>query len=157
MILGMVDEFKAIKLEKSNIKLQVWDTAGQEKYRSMTRKFYQNCDAVILIYDVCNQESYDSIKNWMKDIQDNSNKKVLKVLLGNKIDNTQNRVISKEDGYRLAKSFEVDYYEASVKYDINITEPIMRLFKEIYSNKSNDRIDTFKLGDKVKKRGKCCK
>ena len=151
----MDKEYKFVKLNDTIIKLQIWDTAGQERYRSMTRRSYQNADAVLLLYDVTSKDSFNSIHNWIKDIKTNSREEVVMLLLGNKIDSNE-RVMMKEDGEKLASSYNTSYFECSVKYDINVTESIIYLVQEIFQKgeiKKNILLEDKKL--KKEKKG-CC-
>lgn len=94
---------------------QVWDTAGQERFRCITRNYYHGANGILLVFDVTNRESFDKIHTWMKEINENTHDSVPILLMGNKIDQDK-RVVSKEEGQKLAKMYEnVTYVETSAK------------------------------------------
>ena len=117
-----VDFFiKYIKISGKIIKLQIWDTAGSDRYRSITKAYYKGAKIIFLVYDVTNLNSFKNIKNWMKDIEDFKKEKVYIVLVGNKCDSLD-RVITEEEGINLAKEYKIDFLETSAKNDKNIFE-----------------------------------
>ena len=117
-----VDFFiKYIKISGKIIKLQMWDTAGADRFRSITKSYYRGSNIICLVYDVTNLNSFKNIKNWMKDIEDFKKEKVYIVLVGNKCDSLD-RVITEEEGINLAKEHNIDFLETSAKNDKNIFE-----------------------------------
>ncbi|XP_012866900.1 PREDICTED: ras-related protein Rab-26 isoform X2 [Dipodomys ordii] len=85
------------------VKLQIWDTAGQERFRSVTHAYYRDAHALLLLYDVTNKASFDNIQAWLTEIQEYAQHDVVLMLLGNKVDSAQERVVRREDGEKLAK------------------------------------------------------
>ena len=112
---------REIKISGKIIKLQIWDTAGSDRYRSITKAYYKGAKIIFLVYDVTNLNSFKNIKNWMKDIEDFKKEKVSIVLVGNKCDSLD-RVITEEEGINLAKEYKIDFLETSAKNDKNIFE-----------------------------------
>lgn len=76
------------------LKLQIWDTAGQEQFRSITRSYFRNVDAVVLVYDITNRRTFESIPRWLDDVDHFTTKPVLKILVGNKYDLEQSRRVT---------------------------------------------------------------
>ena len=111
---------REIKISGKIIKLQIWDTAGSDRYR-ITKAYYKGSKIIFLVYDVTNLNSFKNIKNWMKDIEDFKKEKVYIVLVGNKCDSLD-RVITEEEGINLAKEYKIDFLETSAKNDKNIFE-----------------------------------
>ena len=115
------------------VKIDLLDTAGQERFKSIPKKYYSKGDGFFLLFDVCDKKSFDDISEWIKDIRETrfsdnekdfekkSNDEVL-VLIGNKIDKVNERIIKKEDAINLAKKYNVKYYEMSCKQGINVYE-----------------------------------
>jgi GTPase SAR1 family protein len=93
---------KIVTIDNKKVKLQIWDTAGQERFRSVTHAYYRDAQALLLLYDVTNQSSFDNIRAWLGEIKQYAEEDVVIMLLGNKVDKP-NRVISKEQGEKLAK------------------------------------------------------
>ena len=112
---------REIKISGKIIKLQIWDTAGADHFRSVTKAYYKGSRIIFLVYDVTNLNSFKNIKNWMKNIEDFINEKVYIVLIGNKCDSLD-RVITEEEGINLAKEYKIDFLETSAKNDKNIFE-----------------------------------
>ena len=164
--IGIDKEIKNVRVGNDNYKLTVWDTAGQERFRCLPKKYYQNADGVLLLFDVTNEETFTSVSNWMKDVKDNSNKTISAdanaqsdislYLIGNKIDK-EGRVITREKAEEMAKSLGMKYFEVSCKINMNIPEVMARMIMECHM-KANHIDNCFKLqpvkkGDDKKKKG----
>jgi len=97
------------------VKLQIWDTAGQENYLSITRSYYRKVNLVMMVYDVNNRKSFDSLKKWINEVENNSdNPEVCVILVGNKIDLT-NRVVEKLEGEEYAKRYGFIFIEINAR------------------------------------------
>ena len=133
--IGLDYRLKTLILEEQKIvKIQLWDTAGQDKFRAITRNYYKGASGIILIFDVTNIKSYENIKKWINEIKDEISEKVSIVLIGNKIDNVQERKISKEQGEKLASEIGVKFFETSAKTGEGINESVFFLVKKIFEN-----------------------
>jgi small GTP-binding protein len=126
------NKIKSINIDSStSAQVTLWDTAGQEKYRSLTRQFFLNTNGVILMYDVCSENSFEGLKMWLDDIKNNtSNEDVSIILVGNKID-LEERCINYEDANKFAQDNDMLYCETSSKEGINVESPFERITKEI--------------------------
>ena len=164
--IGIEKESKLVKINQEIYKITLWDTAGQERFKSLPRKFYQNADGIFLLFDVTKEETFNNISNWINDIKENSNfvvggdsdDKIPLFLLANKIDSVE-RIISREQGEKLACSLGIKYFEISCKINMNISEVMSRMIMESYM-KTNHIDNCFRLskGKVNVKRGKkgCC-
>ena len=162
--IGMESETKFIMINKDICKLTIFDTAGQEKFRSVPRNYYKNADGILLLFDVCNRDTFDKIKDWINEIKIHSNKsinndddknKLIVYLLGNKID--MERDVNKKEGEKMANELKIKYFEISCKTSINVNEVINRLIIECYNNSSSE--NNIKLGNKKESKNKnngCC-
>ena len=135
--IGIDKYFRYFKYKGKECKVCLWDTAGQDRYRSLPKKYYQNADGILIIFDVCNKESFNDVSIWMNEINDNANvnsegKKISLFLIGNKIDLLE-RSINKEDGNDKASFYGMKYFEISCKLNINITEISARIIEECYT------------------------
>ena len=83
--------------ETDGVKLQVWDTAGQENFRAITRLFYKDSDAVFMTFSITSRKSFESLKNWLQDLNDNTRQNLVKYLVGNFSDLAEHRQVSKEE------------------------------------------------------------
>ena len=161
--IGIDKEIKHVKVGNDTIKLTLWDTAGQERFQNcLPKKYYQNADGILLLFDVTNEDTFNNVSKWMKDVKDNSSKNVGEnelslYLIGNKID-LPNRVITKEQAEQQAKSLGLKYFEVSCKINMNIPELMSRMIMESYM-KNNGIKNCFQLNGKdIKKNDEksCC-
>ena len=131
-------EFGAKNIDISNKKyrLQIWDTAGQENYRSITRAYYKNSVCAILVYDITKRDSFEHISSWIEDCLAQSPKTVFMVLVGNKCDLNDQRQVSTEEGQNMAKDNNMIFYETSAKSGLNVD----KIFEES-ANQINKRIN----------------
>ena len=158
--IGFDFKFKMVELKNGKkVKVQLWDTAGQERFRTIAKSYYKGAHGIILVYDVTNQKSFDNIKNWVNQIKEEASSKVCILLIANKIDSDE-RVVSKENGEALAKNYGLKIYEASAKENINVTEAFQDLIESINENYSN----ILSTGTKIQKpaptkqeKSGCCK
>ena len=124
------------------VKLQVWDTAGQEKFRTITKAYYRGAQGMLLVFDVTNWDSFDKVRNWMTSIQENTTDPVTIYLVGNKCDvpfpkgeeeeeeGKQERLvrrITQEKAQELAREFNVEYFETSARDGTNVESTFLRL------------------------------
>ena len=104
MTIGLDYRLKTMKLKSGkDMKLQIWDTAGQDRFRSITKNFYRGSHGIILIYDVTSIRSFESVKTWVEQIHEEISDKVVIYLVGNKMDMTEERKVSTEEGKKLAE------------------------------------------------------
>ena len=130
--IGLDYRLKTMILDDHRIvKVQLWDTAGQDKFRAITRNYYKGARGIILIYDVTNIKSFENIKKWINEIKEEISEKVTIVLIGNKIDNEGERKISKDQGEKLANEYGVTFFETSAKTGQGINESVFYLVQKI--------------------------
>ena len=136
--IGTDCRFKKMKIDdKKEATVQIWDTAGQDRFRAITKNYYKGAHGIILIYDVTNQKTFENVRNWVTQIRENASEKAIIYIVGNKIDDKQNKVVTKEDGEKMAKEFDLKFFEASAKEDINIAPTFEALVKDIYKVNGN--------------------
>ena len=141
--------------DQKMVKVQLWDTAGQDKFRAITRNYYKGARGIILIYDVTNIKSYENIKKWINEIKDEISDKVTIILIGNKIDNVVQRKITKEQGEKLASDYNVAFFETSAKTGEGINESVLYLVKKIMETDPEVKSRGKNLNIKTKTK-KCC-
>ncbi|CAH8630403.1 unnamed protein product [Schistosoma bovis] len=120
---GIDYKTKTVKANDQLVRLQIWDTAGQEKFRSLTKSYYRDTNAVLLVYDICKMDSFSNIKSWMSEINANiqsNNNNILIILVGNKLDEERNRMVTKKEGERLAQQTDALFWETSAKTGANV-------------------------------------
>jgi small GTP-binding protein len=146
--------------ESACVKLQVWDTCGQERFRSLTRSYYRDTDAIIIVYDITSRRSFENAKVWIKEVEQYVDNDVLPVLVGNKSDLFINREIQYFEGYKLANDKFMEFFETSAKYDNNIETLFKFVATKLYEDgkltKKSKKNDTIPLVDVTKKKRRCC-
>ena len=118
--IGVDFKLKNIEIDKKRIKLQIWDTAGSERFRTITTSYYRGAHAIIMVFDITKKETFDHIINWMADIDKFAKQGVLRILVGNKCDLENQREVNKDEGLAFADKYGIQYFETSAKETINI-------------------------------------
>ena len=159
---------KIMKLPNGeSVKVTFSDTSGQERYKSITSNCLRNVQGILLMYDIANKNSFDCINYWLDLIKDTKDVRTFPVILiGNKIDLKDERVISKENGKNKAEELNLHFYEISVKDKINVNEPVLDLIYQISSKINNNqncdnsykgfKIEDHKKNGKKKHKKGCC-
>ncbi len=131
--IGLDYRLKTIVLKSGKkIKLQIWDTAGQDKYRSITRNYYKGAHGIILIYDVTNLQTYENVKNWIMSIREETTTNVVIYLAGNKIDVDEKlKEVKTENGQKIADEYNIKFYETSAKDGTNVNTVFEDLVQDI--------------------------
>ena len=129
--IGVEFASKAVTLRDKIYRIQLWDTAGQETFRSITRNYYQNSACAIIVYDITCEDSFKSVNTWIEDCLNNCSKTIYMILVGNKSDLEERRVVSKEKGEELAIKYGIKFYETSAKEGINVKNVFINSIDEI--------------------------
>ena len=126
---------KTLKYNGQNVKLQIWDTAGQEKYKGLIPSYVRNSSIVFVVYDISGKTSFDNIPKWINFIKSIENTTI--VLCGNKID-LENREVKKEEGEELAKKEGISFFEVSAKTNDNIKNMFYNVIAELPTFSQNN-------------------
>ena len=161
--LGLDFKQKKIQLKSGeNVRLRIFDTAGQERFKSISINFIKKANGILLLYDVTNKFSFQSVNRWMESIKEAAGEKISVILIGNKCDLEKEREVSKEEGEEKAKQFNLPFYETSCKEGININEVFETLAEDILSKTSHnigsngEKITKEKASKKNDKNKGCC-
>ena len=162
--IGVDFKTKQIDLDDRLIKLQIWDTAGHEKFRTITTSYYKSAHAIIILYDITQKASFDHIRNWITEIDKFGKQGVLKVIVGNKLDMENNRKITKEAAENLALKYGIKLWEVSAKDNTNIEEMFLDTIKTLLEKNSKIISEGSSMANNIqlnkdtknKKKKKCC-
>ena len=113
---------KNLSIKDRNIRIQIWDTAGQEAFRSITRSYYKNSTCAFIVYDITSRKTFDNVMIWLKECKDMCYKDILICLVGNKCDLEGRRAVSYEEGEKFATDNQILFFETSAKDGNNIAE-----------------------------------
>jgi small GTP-binding protein len=139
MTIGIDFKVRHVEIDDAKVKLQIWDTAGQEKFRTITKAYYRGAHGILLVYDVTSIESFNQTRQWMQSIQENMLDPVAVIFVGNKCD--AERTVSKEEAQDLANEFNVEYFETSAKTGEGVDQTFVRLAKLIL-DQQRERVQT---------------
>ena len=162
-----------LRINKVVIKLQIWDTCGQEVYKSLISGIYRNSSLAIILYSVTNRNTFQHIDTWIKELSQNSTKNIKIILVGNKSDLEKERKISYEEGEKLKNKHKLDYFiETSAKTGNNAKNVLIEAAKILYKEyilikdkevtnikeEENESkiLDKDKTNNSKKKKKKCC-
>lgn len=137
---GIDFKVKTVFRNDKRVKLQIWDTAGQERYRTITTAYYRGAMGFILMYDITNEDSFSSVQDWCTQIKTYSWDNAQVILVGNKCDMEEDRVISYERGSQLAMQLGLEFFETSAKENINVKAVFERLV-DIICEKMSESVD----------------
>ncbi|KAB0794733.1 hypothetical protein PPYR_12052 [Photinus pyralis] len=161
--IGVDFKIRTVTIDGQRIKLQIWDTAGQERFRTITSTYYRGTHGVIVVYDVTNGESFANVKRWLHEIEQNCDV-VNRILVGNKNDCPDRKVVLTEDAKRFADTMGIQLFETSAKDNINVEEMFINVtrlvlrakleMKERQNVTQNDVVNLRKSNKQGKKR--CC-
>lgn len=125
--------FKNFSILGKNVRLQIWDTCGQEVYHSSMKNFYRSALCIVVVFSLESLDSFYKVNEWIEEIQNNNSEDSILVLIGNKLDLTQPRVIEKELIEDYCKKIGIDnYFEASAKTGENVHDIFKQLVKQLF-------------------------
>jgi len=132
---------KNIQIKDKTIKMQIWDTAGQESFRSITRSYYRGSIGALLVYDVTRRETFEGLTKWLEETRNYANDKTLIILIGNKTDLADKREVSTEEGEKFAKQNGIFFMETSAKTAFNVETAFHKTAEEILERIQKGEID----------------
>ena len=151
--------YRIINIENKLYKLMFYDTAGEERYKSIPKNHIKNMQGIILMYDITDKLSFESIINWISDVKEIKGENFPMILVGNKIDLNESREVTEEMGYELAEKNQIEFFETSNKDGTNIQEAGLEIVYKILSetkvnNSRIERIGTANTNNCTSR--KCC-
>lgn len=135
-----------IRVGSHQVKLQLWDTAGQETFVSITRSYYMSCATAILVYDVTNRASFVNISSWIQQVQQHADQNIPVIIVGNKVDLEHSRCVTTKEGADLAHSIAAHFVETSAKTNLNVHRLFEEATREILHSIANGSITPSEFG-----------
>ena len=134
---GLELKSSEITIKNKRIRVQLWDTAGQEKYKSLTKSLFVKVQGIIAMFDLTNEDSFNQAKFWIKSIREECGSRMPLILLGNKSDLEEQREVSKEEGQQKAELYKLAFMETSALNGNNIEKAFTELVNDVYKNHHN--------------------
>ena len=148
-------KMKIYEVKNKKLKMQIWDTAGQERFNTLTKGFFKSAHGIMIVYSITDEKSFQQIGKWMNQIKENAPPDVKILLVGNKSDLKQERVVSYEAGEDCAQRNNVPFFETSAFNGENINKVFEQLGSDILETlDTTEKYDPLGLPSKKKK--KCC-
>ena len=130
--IGVEFATRSIQVDGKTVKAQIWDTAGQERYRAITSAYYRGAVGALLVYDITNRKTFESVERWLKELREHADAKIVVMLVGNKCDLTDGRQVDVEEGTACAAKFGLSFLETSALNATNVEESFKTVLTEIY-------------------------
>ena len=134
---------KLLTVKDSVVRLQIWDSAGQENYRSITRSYYRNTSCALLVYDITSRRTFESLNNWLEDARNFGNGAMRFVLVGNKADSEGERQVRREEGEEFARANAMLFFEVSAKETLNVSKMFELLVENVLAAINAGQIDPY--------------
>ena len=134
--LGVDVRNKYVSLEQKRIRLDIWDSAGQERFRNLTKNFYHGANAIIFVYDITNKKTFETLKTWLIEAQKDVTNETEMIIVGNKIDLNEKREVNFQTSESLGKKNNIEVFESSAKTGEGVEEMFIYLIKKLFQNKN---------------------
>uniref|UniRef100_A0A7R9VA95 Uncharacterized protein n=1 Tax=Chlamydomonas euryale TaxID=1486919 RepID=A0A7R9VA95_9CHLO len=133
LTIGVEFGARMISIDGKQIKLQIWDTAGQESFRSITRSYYRGAAGALLVYDITRRETFMHLASWLEDARQHANPNMTIMLIGNKSDLSHRRAVTTEEGEAFAREHGLIFLETSARTAHNVEDAFVNTSREIYA------------------------
>ncbi|NXN91520.1 RAB44 protein, partial [Rhinopomastus cyanomelas] len=153
---GLDYQVKSLIVDNKHFVLRLWDSAGQERYHSITKQFFRKADGVVLMYDVTSESSFSDVRYWLSCIQEGAEDGVSVLLLGNKTDCAAERRVPTQEGERLAKEHQLIFFECSAASGHNVSKSIISLVRLLKVREDELKIMAREMPPPLQKKKGCC-
>eukprot|EP01015_Nassula_variabilis_P006891 TRINITY_DN1523_c0_g1_i6.p1 TRINITY_DN1523_c0_g1~~TRINITY_DN1523_c0_g1_i6.p1 ORF type:complete len:205 (+),score=28.37 TRINITY_DN1523_c0_g1_i6:2-616(+) len=132
--IGVDFKIKTYDVDDKTVKMQIWDTAGQDRFKTITSSYYKGSHGIIVVYDISNRGTFSDLQNWLEEIERHAGENISKILVGNKCDLEENRAVPYEEGKQYAEHHNMKFIETSAKDAKNVDQAFVLLARELKSN-----------------------
>ena len=156
--IGVDLQSRILDINGKKVKYLIWDTAGEDRMKTMTYAYYRGCHVILIVYDVTIRKSFENVTTWVECVDKFAKTNVLRILVGNKTDLEEKRVISKEEGKKLAEENGLKFYEISAKTMnglLEMFEDVAKEYVQIYEQKAIKNFQLKKMKE-TKAKSRCC-
>ncbi|KAK9162038.1 hypothetical protein Syun_002940 [Stephania yunnanensis] len=162
--IGVDFKIRTVEKDGKTIKLQIWDTAGQERFRTITSSYYRGAHGIIIVYDVTEMESFNNVKQWLSEVDRYASDNVCKLLVGNKCDLVDQKVVDTEVAKAFADELGIPFLETSAKESINVEQAFLIMSGEIKNRMGNQTSSSDSTtgstvqmkGQPIQQKSNCC-
>ncbi|CAA0833913.1 Ras-related protein RABA4a [Striga hermonthica] len=131
--IGVEFQTRTLLIQHKSVKAQIWDTAGQERYRAVTSAYYRGAVGAMLVYDITKRQTFEHIPRWLEELRSHADKNIVIILVGNKSDLGDNRVVSTEDAKEFAQKEGLFFLETSALEAVNVEDAFLTVLTEIFN------------------------
>ena len=160
--IGVDFKIRKMELDGKSVKLQIWDTAGQDRFRTIIKSYYRGSNGIIVVYDITDRDTFEQVQYWMGEIDAHASPDVCRILVGNKSDLSDSRVVTQEEGAALARQYGIPFIETSAKDSSHVEDMFITMAKTLKKKAGNpvgpiiSPQELIKEGRKVSSRQSCC-
>jgi len=141
LTIGVEFGARMVTIDEKQVKLQIWDTAGQESFRSITRSYYRGAAGALLVYDITRRDTFKHLSRWLDEARQHSQSNMVIMLIGNKSDLEHRRAVSTEEGKAFAEEHGLIFMETSAKTAQNVEQAFINTADKIHENIQTGVID----------------
>ncbi len=138
--IGVDFKIRTVELDGKTVKLQIWDTAGQERFRTITSSYYRGAHGIIIVYDVTDHESFNNVKQWLQEIDRYATGGVMKLLVGNKSDLTDKKVVDSAQAKEFADALDIPFLETSALNSKNVEQAFLTMARQIKAQMATSNV-----------------
>ncbi|XP_060063031.1 uncharacterized protein LOC132543533 [Ylistrum balloti] len=163
--IGVDFKIRTVNLEGKTVRLQIWDTAGQDRFKTITSSFYRGAHGIMLVYDVTDMQSFRHVRDWIQEVDKYGGGDTTMILVGNKSDMNSKRLVTYDMGKEYAESLGISFVETSAKSSTNVESLFVTMASEIKNQIVEGKLDTTGSGTVIvrnsspvnqKSSWKCC-
>ena len=140
--IGVDFRFKCVQINEKKIKLQIWDTAGQERFKTVTSAYYRGADGILIVYDQTDKNSFDHLNDWLDDILKYTTDEPIKLIIGNKDDLNEQKVISDDDIRNFVNKTNIEIVKTSAKSAFQVNYAFEKLTQKLINSREGKKVNS---------------